>query len=111
MSELDLTYLNEISGGDEEFIVDMIETFLEETPKDVDDMRTQLEGQNWSELGKVAHKLKSSIKMFGFETLKNQVLFLEQSGKTGDNVDVLPAKVSEFLAGLEGAMTELRTKL
>jgi len=111
MSELDLTYLNEISGGDEEFIVDMIETFLEETPKDVDDMKTQLEGQNWSELGKVAHKLKSSIKMFGFETLKNQVLFLEQSGKSGDNIDVLPAKVSEFLAGLEGAMTELRAKL
>lgn len=111
MSELDLTYLNEISGGDEEFIAEMIETFLEETPKDAADMRTHLGEQNWTELGKVAHKLKSSIKMFGFETLKNQVLFLEQSGKSGENTDVLPSKVNEFLDGLDAALEELRGKL
>lgn len=108
---MDLTYLNEISGGDEEFIVEMIETFLEETPKDVIDMQAQLEAENWSELGKIAHKLKSSIKMFGFETIKNQVVFLEKSGKSGENIDSLPSKTKEFLVGLNEAMDELRTKL
>jgi len=111
MSELDLTYLNEISGGDEEFIKDMIETFLEETPSDAEAMANELKNENWTELGKVAHKLKSSIKMFGFNTLKDQVLFLEQSGKTQSNVDALPGKVEEFLTGLEAAMDELRSKL
>ena len=111
MSELDLTYLREISDGDQEFINDMIQTFLEETPKDIELMRAELARANWAELSKVAHKMKSSIKMFGFETLKNQVLFLEQSGKKNENTDVLPERINEFLSGLDQAMIELRGQL
>lgn len=111
MSELDLTYLREISDGDQDFINDMIETFLEETPNDIEQMKVELNASNWLGLSKVAHKMKSSIKMFGFETLKNQVLFLEQSGKKNENIDVLPEKVNEFLKGLDDAMDELRGQL
>ncbi len=111
MSELDLSYLNEISGGDEDFIKEMIETFLEETPKDLNDIEAHLSTQNWAELGKTAHKMKSSIKMFGFESLKNKALFIEQSGKKGENIDVLPAEVSTFIEGVKGALAELEAKL
>lgn len=106
-----MTYLREISDGDQEFINDMIETFLEETPNDIESMKTQLAASDWVELSKVAHKMKSSIKMFGFETLKNQVLFLEQNGKKNENTSVMPEKVKEFLTGLDNAMNELRGQL
>lgn len=111
MSELDLSYLNEISGGDDEFIAEMIETFLEETPKDLSAMRSEMGAGDWSTVGKTAHKMKSSIKMFGYETLKNQALFIEQSGKSGTNFDVLPQKITEFIDGVENALEELKTKL
>jgi len=68
MASIDLTYLNEISGGDKEFIAEMIETFLEETPKDIAELEKLLATENWAGIGLVAHKLKSSIKMFGFGT-------------------------------------------
>ena len=63
MANVDLSYLNEISGGDKEFIDEMINTFLEETPKDLAAIKEHSDSSNWTEVGKTAHKLKSSIKM------------------------------------------------
>ena len=111
MSEFDLSYLNEISGGDEEFIKEMIETFLEETPKDLEDIKTHLASENWSELGKTAHKMKSSIKMFGYGSVKDQAFYIEQCGKKNENIDTLPSKTQEFISSLESVIAELKTKL
>ena len=111
MASIDLTYLNEISGGDKEFIAEMIETFLEETPKDIAELEKLLADENWTAIGLVAHKLKSSIKMFGFEDVKNMAVYIEQSGKKGENLDVLAQKSHEFLTALHGALDELRTHL
>lgn len=111
MSEFDLNYLNEISGGDEDFIREMIETFLEETRKDLAYIKALLASENWSELGKTAHKMKSSIKMFGYESIKNQAYFIEQSGKKNENIDVLPGKTQDFINSIEDVIAELQTKL
>lgn len=108
---MDLTYLNEISGGDEDFIKDMIETFLDETPKDIEQLQSHLKEENWAELGDTAHKLKSSIKMFGFPTLKDQVLSLENDGKNAENLDSISERVGEFMNGLQSAMEELKSRL
>ena len=111
MAELDLSYLEEISGGDEEFIADMIETFLEETPKDLAEMKARSAEENWIEVGKMAHKLKSSIKMFGFESLKNIALQLEQDGKNQSDLDTFPSRLEKFYELADSAMEELRAKL
>ncbi|MGB0430005.1 MAG: Hpt domain-containing protein [Bacteroidia bacterium] len=111
MSELDLTYLNEISGGDEDFIKEMIETFLEETPKDLDQIKIHFDSKDWAEMGKTAHKMKSSIKMFGFESLKNKALFLEQNGKKGEKIDEFPNVINTFISGVNSALDELKGKL
>ncbi|MFY0674935.1 MAG: Hpt domain-containing protein [Bacteroidia bacterium] len=111
MSEFDLSYLNEISGGDEDFIKEMIETFLEETPKDLADVKTHLANENWEELGKTAHKMKSSIKMFGYGSVKDQAFFIEQSGKKNENIDALPGKTHEFIVAVDHMIAELNTKL
>ena len=111
MSEMDLSYLEEISGGDAEFIQDMIETFLEETPKDLNEMKVKCHDKNWVEVGKLAHKLKSSIKMFGFESLKNAAVQLEKDGKDLSAVDSIPGKLDSFYALADLAMVELRAKI
>ncbi|MBI1185184.1 hypothetical protein GC194_12990 [bacterium] len=111
MSEIDFSYLDNISGGDKEFINDMIATFLEETPKDIDEMERELKASNWLQVGLIAHKLKSSIKMFGFESIKNMAVDIEQSGKKNENTEALPEKVPVFISKLKSALDELATHL
>ncbi|MCB0737063.1 MAG: Hpt domain-containing protein [Bacteroidetes bacterium] len=111
MANVDLSYLNEISGGDKEFIDEMINTFLEETPKDLAAIKEHSDSSNWTEVGKTAHKLKSSIKMFGLGNLKDEVLDIEMSGKNNQNVDLLAGKVETFIAKCHEAMEELKLHL
>lgn len=111
MVDIDLTYLNEISGGDKEFIDEMIQTFLEETPKELVIMEQQLATTDWVELSKTAHKLKSSIKMFGMNELRDEVLHIEQSGKNSENLDTLGEQVVHFMDHCREGMDELRKHL
>lgn len=94
-----------------EFRVEMIQTFLDETPKDMAQMESMAQAGNWSEVGKSAHKMKSSIKMFGLESLKNQAVEIEQCGKAGTGLDVLGQKVAAFVSELHQAMAHLKGHL
>jgi HPt (histidine-containing phosphotransfer) domain-containing protein len=111
MSGIDFSYLDEISGGDMEFRIEMIQTFLDETPKDVAHMDAMAQAANWAEVGKVAHKMKSSIKMFGLESIKNQAVEIEQIGKSGAGTETLGQKVATFILGLQQAMVHLKGHL
>ena len=71
---LDLTYLNQISGGDKEFINDILKTFLEEMPKDVNKIKEGLNTNNNALIGKMAHKSKATLHLLGLEELKNFAL-------------------------------------
>lgn len=110
-SELDLKYLEELSGGDKDFINEMIETFVEETPKDVAHLKEQLEAKEWVELGKTAHKLKSSVKMFGFPTTTELAFEVEQDGKNEKNPEALSQKSQELIDKLQSITEELKAKL
>ncbi|BDS15600.1 Hpt domain-containing protein [Aureispira anguillae] len=79
---LDLTFLNEISGGDQEFIHDVLSTFLEEMPKDIDQMNQAIQEQNNIMIGRVAHKTKSSLQTLGLYDLKDIAVKIEQAIKT-----------------------------
>ena len=78
---LDLTYLNQISEGDKEFINDILKTFLEEMPKDIEQIKNGLKNNNNTIIGKMAHKSKATLHLLGLEDLKNFALNLEQTIK------------------------------
>lgn len=62
-----LTYLEELSGGDQAFIGEMLYTFLEETEPMLEDLHRAQEEQDWEKVYQVTHKMKSSIKMLGMD--------------------------------------------
>lgn len=111
MFKADFSYLREISDGDEEFIKEMIETFAEETPKDLKQITELAKQKDWQSVAKTAHKLKSSIKMFGFSQLRDQAFDIEQSGKNLVDTDSLDTKVKDFVSNCETALNELKKHL
>ena len=79
---VDLTFLNEISDGDQEFITDVLQTFLQEMPKDMSQLRAAIEAKNIEGIGKVAHKTKSTLQTLGLHELKEMAYTIEQSAKS-----------------------------
>lgn len=75
----DLTELRSYSRGDKEFEVDLIQTFLDQTPELLSSMEYHLYKENIVELGRVAHKFKSSVGFFGMVGIKNTLQNIESA--------------------------------
>ncbi len=74
-----LDYLQEFSNGDEEFIKEMINMFLDNTPVDIEALQKHLMAQNWEQVYKTAHKLKPNFMMVGMKAQE----------KVSENIEVL----------------------
>jgi hypothetical protein len=56
MELYNLSYIKEISGGDVDFVDDMIQTFLETAPQTIQRLWVLYNENNWQSLGYDAHK-------------------------------------------------------
>jgi PAS domain S-box-containing protein len=76
-SALDLRYLEELSGGDQHFIEEILQTFLREVPLDQQRIQQAIQHQDCQQLKKIAHRLKSSLQMMGLELARKIAMELE----------------------------------
>ena len=72
----------EIFGVDDPgAILDLLDTFLTESAKQVADIHTSFAGGDWSKLHRMAHSLKSSSATFGANRLSQASAALEVAAK------------------------------
>ena len=100
--------LTETTGA--EFARELIDTFLEEAPAMLDDLRDALAAQDADRFRRAAHSLKSNSNTFGALTLGAMARELELSGVSkviedgGEPLDALAQEYSRVAA----ALTQLR---
>ncbi len=85
-----------------EFVVELVDTFLEEAPQMLTELRKVLAARAAEPFRRAAHSLKTNANTFGALVLGNQARALEQGG--------LPADVTA-LDMLDATFAETATKL
>ncbi len=105
---VNLDYLNEMSGGDRELILEMINIFITEVPEYISRMSEALNTRNWDELEKLAHKSKASALIMGMHKLADDLRDLETDTREGKNVDLYPSYVEKIEQQFIFATKELR---
>ena len=103
-----LTYLNEITGGESEITKEFIQMFFDQLPEFRDGMTLYLSEKKWKELGELAHKAKSSVMTFGMNDLGHQLKELQLKTQKLEDIDTYPAYVSEFMSLITAAEAELK---
>jgi HPt (histidine-containing phosphotransfer) domain-containing protein len=78
-----LDKLLDLIGGDQESLAELIESFLDESPLLVEQMRRAAESGDRSGLGRAAHTLKSSARDFGANQLSALCAAMETSCRDG----------------------------
>ncbi len=109
-ASIDLTYLKKVSNNNQEFIQEIVNTFLETMPKAIEDIDTLTQEKNWIQLGKVIHKIKPTITLMGIHHLKDKVMDLELQTKDGTNEDSLISLAKEISLHLNRAIDTLNVK-
>ena len=93
-------------GGDLDLLKEIAALFLEEYPRELDDIHKGLAAGDAPAIERAAHGLKGSVANFGARAAVDSAFQLEQLGRAGKLDQVAPA-----LAALERALTCLHAEL
>lgn len=107
----DLTYLKGVCDGDENFIVDMVSSFITDVPLILEEMQEHKKKRRWKPIGKLAHKLKPSVQFMGIHSLEDTVKAIETDAFYSSDIEELPNKVEKLINILSLAIPELAQQL
>ncbi len=115
MDILDMTAIEnllEITGGDPEFLAEMIDSYLETTPPLLTKLHESLEAGDAAGFRMAAHTLKSGSADFGAMSLSKLCARLEEMGKDGTLDDAAPliAEAEAIYALVQPALTKVRNQ-
>ncbi len=89
----DLAFLNKISGGDTDFIREMISTFKEVAPEYLLKARKLFNDQAIEALSKETHRVIPGISFLGAKQLESDLMLIEEYTKKNENLESIPALI------------------
>ena len=107
----DLTMVESVSGGDEAFIKKMVALFIETVPQNIQDLKNAMEGANWEQVAKTAHKLKSTIDSMGIKSIHQEIRTVEAKAKALDSVETIPALVATIDSVIKECIGQLQVEI
>ena len=105
---VDLSYVKDMAGDSLELVNEMINIFISQVPDFISEMKSYHEDKDWSSLGLVAHKAKSSLAVMGMEKQANLLKELEIKSKDGIDKDQYSNYIESFENDCKIAIIELQ---
>ena len=105
----DLGYLQLVSKGDQAFVRQMINIFLEENPKEVDRLEKAVSEKNYDGIRSAAHKLKSGIPFVGLNhVIEDDLADMEASAVHAPDMEKMQTQIKKIKQVCEKARVELK---
>jgi HPt (histidine-containing phosphotransfer) domain-containing protein len=107
--KIDMSYLEEVAAGDEEFLLDLIRTFIRQVPEFLENMKKYLENKEFFLLAREAHTAKSSVLLFGLHELSAKLKEFQLLAAKAENPETYPDYIREFEENCQQVIGYLRT--
>lgn len=106
--DLDLSFINEIADGSDEFIIESIDMFLMQTPDLLESINKGIAEHNWPLVASASHKLKPNLGFFGMKICQERFQEIETMAKSGSpEPETLSVKYKEIQQVLNDTLHEL----
>lgn len=109
-NQIDLNYLEEITGGDTELIVEMLSIFINDTPDQIISLEENAKEQKWKSVGTEAHRLKPTFLYVGLHELHDKARILEENSKAQKNLETVFSLIDGLKKGFEAVEESLKLK-
>jgi PAS domain S-box-containing protein len=109
--KINLSYLKKISDGNDAFVIEMIEMFLNKTPQAIDQMNDCYRDHNWDELGQIAHRIKPSFAYIGLQEMQATLAMIESWTYEKGDKKVVNDLLLLVKNGTNNAFEQLRREL
>ena len=101
----------ELLGNDENEMKAMLDLFFKLTPEVLKEMQEAVADRQWKKTGDLAHKIKSSFRLFAMDTLVERAIDIEQRGRQNWNTDQLEIEVETFVSDVNKVITAMKDEL
>ncbi|RZK42552.1 MAG: Hpt domain-containing protein [Pedobacter sp.] len=111
---LDLSYLREMSGDSSEFMIEMLDVFLKQTPIYMADLERAVLLEDWKATSECAHKIKPTFYYVGREDAKEHMQQLERNARELIDLESIPKDFEEakqFVEVLYLQLAQAKAKL
>lgn len=106
--DLDLAFLYEIADGSDEFIVDSITMFLDQTPQLLNTIASAIAAHDWVTAASASHKLKPNLGFFGMPQSQANIQEVEIWCKAGgQNPEEITAKFNDIKSVVTSNLVQL----
>lgn len=107
MKYYNLTMVDEMAGGDKEFTREMVQTFVEELPEDVEAMQEAVDNENAPLAYQIAHKMKPNLLLFGLD-LSAEIKKMEEWSSKNFNRQEIKTYVNRIALQVLNATSALK---
>ena len=104
---IDLNYLREMSDNDITFITDMVKSFINQSPKDIENIWFHFTKNEFDAVANLIHKIKPSITFMGIHQLKDLILEIEDNARH-KKFEPLKLQLEKFDIICRAAINELK---
>ncbi len=88
--KIDLSYLRDVASGSNEFMIEMIDLFLVQTPSYFEQLQQHIQNENWQSAADIAHKIKPTLAFMGVESARASMAEIEQNARNQVNLETVP---------------------
>lgn len=107
---IDLSYLQEVSSDNVEFIVEMIDIFLEQTPEHVAFLSEVIVAKHWEKIAEMSHKIKPTLAFMGANEAKNTMAQIEHRARAKEEYEQIVADFKNLREDFSEIFKELEEK-
>ncbi len=107
----DLAYLKKVSDNNNEFINEMIRTFIQTIPGVLTEMEQSLTESNWDKLSRLAHQIKPSYTLLGLDGFRESLLYIETNAKEKVNIIELIDISRNFITLSQSVIPDMEKEL
>jgi CheY-like chemotaxis protein/HPt (histidine-containing phosphotransfer) domain-containing protein len=104
----DFKLVEEIAGGDQEFVKRMMGMFVDTVPGLLTDLQFNIEHNNWDKASKIAHRMKSTIDSMNIRAIKVEIRQIEANGKQQLNLEQMPGLLKKVSSVLNDCIESVR---
>ena len=107
---IDLTYLQEITGGDPDVMEEMIDLFIRDIPIQLHNVRDFYNNGDLHSVGTEAHKLKPTLQYIGNTDMYELIKQIEHYGKKEVETEKIPDLLAQLFEQLDDTIAHLKEK-
>lgn len=107
---VDLTYLKEVASDNAEFMVEMIDIFLAQTPGYVSILSSAVDARDWAKIAEMSHKIKPTLAFMGANDSKETMGLIESRARDKNDYDGIVSDFTQLKGDFDMIFTGLEEK-